>query len=218
MILAAGRGERMRPLTDKCPKPLLTVKGRPLIEYHVRALVSAGIVDIVINHAYLGEQIVAYLGDGERYGANIEYSAEVEALETAGGIIQALPKLGSGPFAIVNGDVWSDYSFSQLPPIIDGVAHLVMISNPVHNPNGDFYFDNGKLHEARGTKLTYSGIALLTPELFESCMPSALPLAPLLREAIVAGSVSAEHFQGEWVDVGTPGRLAALDESYTHND
>ncbi len=213
MILAAGRGERMRPLTDTCPKPLLKVKGQALIEYHIKALVKSGINELVINHAYLGQQIEDYLGTGEKYGAAIQYSPESDAMETGGGIFNALRYFGDEPFIIVNGDVWTDYDFSHLPKQISNLAHLVMINNPPHNPGGDFYFNSGMLNEFKGNKLTYSGIAIIHPLLFKDCASGAFPLAPLLRSAISNNQISAEHYLGVWVDVGTPERLAELDQA-----
>ena len=212
MILAAGRGERMRPLTDSCPKPLLEVGGHRLIEYHIRGLVSSGITNIVINHAYLGNQIEAYLGDGSRYDAQILYSPETEALETGGGIFKALPLLGDSPFALVNGDVWTDFDFADLPAEINSVAHLVMIANPEHNPIGDFSLDDKLLHQSGENKLTYSGIGVYHPDLFAECSAGRFPLAPLLKNAMDKNKISGEYFSGAWVDVGTPERLRDLDK------
>lgn len=212
MILAAGRGERMRPLTDHTPKPLLRAGGQMLIEYHLRALVAAGITEIVINHAHLGEQIEAALGDGRAYGALIRYSPEGSALETGGGIFRALPLLGAGPFLVVNGDVWSDYPFGRLPAAPAGLVHLVLVDNPPHHPKGDFALRDGRLVDADGlARLTFSGIGLYRPELFAGCRPGPFPLAPLLRAAIARGEATGEHYRGQWVDVGTPERLAELD-------
>lgn len=212
MILAAGRGERMRPLTDKCPKPLLMAGGTPLIEHHVQKLVRAGITEIVINHAHLGQQIEDYLQDGSAWGASIQYSRENTALETGGGIFQALPLLGDAPFLVVNGDVWCELDFRELPKTIAGHAHLVMIDNPEHNPGGDFYYQNGKLTPEQGFKLTYSGIGIYHPLLFANCSVGKFPLAPLIRQAIIDDLVSATHYSGYWLDVGTPQRLQQLDE------
>lgn len=215
MILAAGRGERMRPLTDDCPKPLLAVAGKRLIEYHIIALVKSGITEIVINHAYLGEKIEKFLGNGSRYGAEIKYSPEPNALETGGGIFNALPLLGQSPFALVNGDVWTNYDFARLPKMIPGLVHLVMISNPDHNLKGDFSLTEGKLSQTGEYKLTYSGIGVYDPELFSACQIGRFPLVPLLREAMNNKQVTGEHFTGKWTDVGTPLRLKELDESLT---
>lgn len=212
MILAAGRGERMRPLTDATPKPLLRAGGRALIEYHLEALVRAGIDDIVINHAHLGDRIEAALGDGSRYGARIRYSAEPEgALETGGGIFQALPLLGEGPFLVVNGDVWTDLDYASLPRAFDGLAYLLLVDNPAHHPGGDFCLDGGRVLVCDGPRLTFSGIGLYRAALFRDCRPGRFPLAPLLRDAMAAGQVRGAHFQGRWLDIGTPQRLAELD-------
>ena len=216
MILAAGRGERMRPLTDTCPKPLLDVGGKKLIEYHIGALVESGITDIVINHAYLGEQIESYLGDGSQYGANIYYSPEVEALETGGGIFKALHLLGDDYFILVNGDVWTDYNFNQLPKKISSLAHLVMVANPEHNLKGDFSLaaqeNNHYLSQSGETKLTYSGIGVYHPDLFSNCIEGRFPLAPLLINAMKKNQITGEFYAGKWVDVGTPERLYELDK------
>jgi MurNAc alpha-1-phosphate uridylyltransferase len=217
MILAAGRGERMRPLTDHTPKPLLPAGGKPLIVWHIERLVRAGITDLVINHAHLGSQIEQALGSGSRFGAHIRYSSEGTALETAGGIAFALHLLGDQPFAVVNGDVYCDYDFSALPALAarlqrnEKTAHLVLVDNPPHHPNGDF-----GLHEAQVTnnapKLTFSGIGVYLPELFAPIpRGTKAPLAPLLREQIALGRISGERHCGVWVDVGTPQRLEELD-------
>ena len=212
MVLAAGRGDRMRPLTDHTPKPLLEVRGKALIEYHLAALQQAGVNEVVINHAWLGEQIESRLGNGDRYGLRIEYSPEIpEALETAGGIIQALARLGTEPFIVINGDIWCDYPLQRLPHHPDGLAHLVMVDNPPHNPQGDFCLNNGSLQAEGESKLTYSGIGVYHPQLFAGLEPGIRPLAPLLRNAMAAGQVSGEHYRGRWYDIGTPERLAELD-------
>lgn len=214
MILAAGRGERMRPLTDHSPKPLLQAGGHALIEYHLLALQRAGILEVVINHAHLGQQIEAYLGTGERYGLNIHYSAEGQgqALETGGGICKALPLLGDAPFVVINGDIWCDYPLDKLPQQPSALAHLVLVDNPAHNPKGDFALVGEKLVDDRTTALTFSGIGVYRPELFAGCEPRPFPLAPLLREAMARGEVSGEHYNGRWFDIGTPERLQALDK------
>lgn len=213
MILAAGRGERMRPLTDHTPKPLLMAGGKRLIEYHIERLVAGGIRKLVINHAHLGEQIERVLGDGTRYGAHIAYSPErPHALETGGGIFKALPLLGGSPFIVVNGDVYTDFPFDALPRAPDGLAHLVLVPNPKHHPGGDFPLRDGRVCAAGEPRLTYSGIGVYRPELFAGCEPGQFMLAPLLRAAMARGEVSGEHFRGDWVDVGTPARLAELDE------
>ncbi len=210
MILAAGRGERLRPLTDHTPKPLIQAAGKPLIEYQIEALARAGIHHIIINHAYLGEQIERQLGTGSRWGVTIDYSAEDEALETGGGIFKALPLLGDAPFVVVNGDIWTDFDYSQLQLEVGDLAHLVLIKNPPHNPKGDFVLKQGRVVEAETVRYTFSGIGLYHPALFTNCTASAFPLAPLLRQAITAGSVAGEYFEGNWIDVGTPQRLEAL--------
>lgn len=213
MILAAGKGERMRPLTLTTPKPLLKAGGRCLIEYHLQGLADAGISDVVINYAWLGEQFEPTLGDGERYGLSIHYSPEEPGgLETAGGIIRALPMLGDEPFLVVNGDVWTDYDFSQLPERLTGLAHLVLVDNPQHHPEGDFALDEqGRVSEAGEIKKTFSGIGLYSPALFDGLEDGRRPLAPLLREAMARGEVTGEYFQGGWMDIGTTERLAMLD-------
>ncbi len=215
MILAAGRGERMRPLTDHTPKPLLPVGGKPLIVWHLERLASAGFHDIVINHAHLGDRIEAALGDGSRFGVRIRYSSEGEALETAGGIAYALPLLGDAPFLVVNGDVFCDFDFGGIArqPMAGAVAHLVLVDNPPQHPQGDFVLDNGRLVEEGDVRLTFSGIGVYRPELFSGIVRGdKAKLAPLLRAEIPPGRVSAEYHQGLWVDVGTPERLQALDE------
>lgn len=212
MILAAGKGERLRPLTLHTPKPLVRAGGVPLIEYHLRALVEAGFDELVINHAWLGEQIEAHLGDGAALGVHIRYSPEGEPLETGGGIHRALPLLGDEPFLVVNGDIWTDYDFHRLKAPMTGLAHLVLVDNPAHHPAGDFSLSNGRVQETVGeAALTYSGIAVLSPRLFEGCQPGAFKLAPLLRQAIAEGQVSGEHFNGCWIDVGTHERLADVE-------
>lgn len=209
MILAAGKGERMRPLTLHTPKPLIPVAGVPLIEYHLRALAQAGVTEVVINHAWLGDRIEAHLGDGARFGLQIVYSKESQPLETGGGIYQALPLLGADPFILVNGDVFTDYDFAVLKKPLQGLAHLVLINNPEHHLEGDFSLEEGRVLAPTTATLTYSGIAVLHPELFAGCQAGAFKLAPLLRQAIAQGQVSGEQFNGCWIDVGTPERLAA---------
>lgn len=211
MILAAGRGERMRPLTDSTPKPLLRIGGQTMIERHVHALARVGITDLVINYAHLGEQIEAALGDGYAYGVAIRYSPETGgALETGGGIFNALSLLGSEPFLVVNSDIWTDFAFEQLPEQPDGLAHLVMVDNPGHHPQGDFSLSAGLLSQKGPAMLTFSGIGVYRPELFSGCAAGAFPLAPLLRRAMDAGQVSGEHYSGSWFDIGTPERLDAV--------
>lgn len=209
MILAAGKGERMRPLTLHTPKPLIPVAGVPLIEYHLRALAQAGVTEVVINHAWLGDKIEAHLGDGARFGVHIVYSKESQPLETGGGIYKALPLLGHKPFIVVNGDVFTDYDFAELQKPLQGLAHLVLINNPEHHLEGDFSLEDGRVLAPAAETLTYSGIAVLRPELFVDCQAGAFKLAPLLRQAITQGQISGEHFNGCWIDVGTQERLAA---------
>lgn len=213
MILAAGRGERMRPLTDDTPKPLLTVGGRPLIDYHLEALSRAGIGEVVINLAWLGERIREHVGDGAAFGLSVHYSEEGErALETAGGIVNALPLLGERPFLVVNGDIFTDFDFSSLALPPGRLAHLVLVDNPPWHPQGDFALTaDGRVVEPGAAGLTYAGIGLFAPELFAGCSVSVMPLAPLLRSASAAEQVSGEHHRGTWHDVGTPERLRELD-------
>ncbi|MEQ1543856.1 N-acetylmuramate alpha-1-phosphate uridylyltransferase MurU [Methyloglobulus sp.] len=213
MILAAGRGERMRPLTDHTPKPLLSVAGRPLIEHTINQLVSAGFTEIVINHAHLGQQIEDKLGNGAHLGAKIIYSPEDEqALETAGGIINALPLLGNEPFLVVNGDIATDFPFAELKKIPVDLAHIVLIDNPPHHPQGDFALDiSGNVIENDKQRYTFSGIGLYHPDLFSKNPPGKSKLAPLLREAITAKKATGQHYSGFWMDIGTPERLQELD-------
>lgn len=213
MILAAGKGERLRPLTLHTPKPLVRAGGVPLIEFHVRALAAAGFRELVINHAWLGQQIEDYLGDGARFGLRIVYSAEGEPLETGGGIFRALPLLGDEPFVVVNGDIWTDYDFAALRRPLAGLGHLVLVDNPGHHQAGDFLLQAGQVSDAVADQpsLTYSGIAVLHPRLFDGCAPGAFKLAPLLRAAMAAQQVSGEHFTGRWIDVGTHERLAEVE-------
>lgn len=211
MILAAGRGERMRPLTDDTPKPLLEAGGKRLIEYHLESLSRAGFCDIVINHAHLGEQLEEVLGDGSLYGVRISYSAEGKALETGGGIFNALPLLGDAPFLVINGDIWCDYPYASLRECAVEQAHLVLVDNPPQHPQGDFVLTQGMVHDDDGERLTFSGIGVYHPSLFAGCEGGAFPLAPLLRRAMAAGAVSGEHYRGRWFDIGTPERLLQLD-------
>jgi MurNAc alpha-1-phosphate uridylyltransferase len=211
MILAAGRGQRMRPLTDTMPKPLLTVAGKPLIVHQLEKLRRAGFYELVINLGYLGEQISSFLGDGRDFGLTLMYSQEPEsALETGGGIFQALPLLGKAPFLVVNSDIWSDYPFAQLPVDPLGLAHLVMVENPPQHAQGDFALANGWIRDTGEKKLTFSGISVLRPELFAGCMPGRFPLGSVLRKAIAQTKVSGEYYSGIWQDIGTPERLAKL--------
>ena len=211
MILAAGRGERMRPLTDVLPKPLLLVRGKPLIERHVEALAAAGMQRIVINLAWLGHLIREHLGDGSRYGVPILYSEEApRALETAGGIFRALPLLGPEPFLVVNGDVFTDFPFTRLGVSHAHDAHLVLVPNPPQHPRGDFGLDGGLAVAPADRQYTFSGVAAYHPRFFAGCSDAAFPLKPLLLRAMAAKRCSAELFQGLWEDVGTPQRLEAL--------
>ena len=215
MILAAGLGKRMRPLTLTKPKPLLEVAGVPLIEYHIRRLVDAGVKRIVINHAWLGDQIEAYLGRGERFGVEILYSREGEPLETAGGIRKALDLLkrdGAGSFLLVNGDVFTDYPFEKVAED-ESDPYLVLVKNPSHNPAGDFAIEGGLLVTEGNARYTFSGISRLPVRLFEELeLDKAAPLAPLLRDAISQGGVSGEVYNGFWADIGTPQRLEEINK------
>jgi MurNAc alpha-1-phosphate uridylyltransferase len=214
MILAAGRGERMRPLTDHLPKPLLKVGDKALIEHRIESLAAAGFRDLVINHAYLGAQIEAYLGSGERYGVRITWSREPDAaLETGGGIFQALPKLEGEGFLVVNADIWTDYPFARLAKPITGLAHLVLVDNPPEHPQGDFVLRDARVLAAGAPCLTFSGIGVCHRDLFRGCRPGRFPLAPLLRSAMEQGRVSGEHYSGAWRDIGTPERLDELDRA-----
>ncbi|GAC1628256.1 MAG: N-acetylmuramate alpha-1-phosphate uridylyltransferase [Nevskia sp.] len=217
MILAAGRGERMRPLTDVMPKPMIAVRGRPLIDYHLDALAAAGVREVVVNLGWLGATLRAYLGDGARHGLAIAYSDEGwPALETGGGVFRALPLLGRAPFLLLNGDVWCDH---PLAPLVaraaampaEDCAHLLMVANPEHNRRGDFGLAGGRIVTACAESHTFSGLSILRPALFEGCRDGAFPLAPLLRDAALRGQVSGEMHAGLWSDVGTPQRLAVLE-------
>lgn len=211
MLLAAGRGKRMRPLTDHTPKPLLSAGGKPLIEHHIERLARAGFEHLIINLAYLGEQIITALGDGGHWGVRIQYSQEVHALETGGGIHHALPLIGLQPFLVINGDIWTDFDLSRLARPLQGLAHLVLVDNPDHHPDGDFALLNGRVSDHGTPRLTFSGIGVYHPDLFRACQPGPFPLAPLLRRAMASGQVTGEHFSGRWLDVGTPDRLQELD-------
>lgn len=214
MILAAGRGERMRPLTDSCPKPLLPVAEKPLLVYHIEKLVAMGVSEIVINHAWLGSKIIEHIGDGSRFGAQMRYSDESSgALETAGGLLNALPLLGDEPFLSINGDIWTDYDFAELPRQLgDNLAHLVLVTNPEHNPNGDFALTGNKVLGDGEIKYTYSGMAVYHPQLFKGLSPGKSALPPLLREKMALDQVSGALHKGRWTDVGTPERLTQLDK------
>lgn len=214
MILAAGRGERMRPLTDTLPKPLLKVDGRALIEYHISALKDAGIKDILINTSWLGDIIPEYLGDGAYWGVNLTFSHEEVALETAGGIRKALDFFGDEPFVVVNGDIWTEFDFELLNKP-KAKAHLVLVPNPEQHPNGDFGLDNGTVLAQNETQYTFSGIGVYQPEIFKDLVidePAAL--APILRELMQKQEVTGQLYQGEWRDIGTPERLKALNKTF----
>jgi len=226
MILAAGRGERMRPLTDTLPKPLLSVGGKPLIVWHIENLVRAGFTQIVINHAHLGHLIEAALGNGSRFGARIHYSPEPEALETAGGIAQALPLLGKNPFLVVNGDIYIDYDFGRAREIAIAMranpelfaAYLVLADNPLHHAQGDFALAHSKVHLSGKTMLTFTGVGVYQPDVFRDIAPgSQAKLAPLLKTLIEYDLVRGEHHRAAWVDVGTPQRLATLNRMLTRS-
>lgn len=222
MILAAGRGERMRPLTDHTPKPLLRVGGKALIVWHIENLAKAGFKEIIINHAHLGQQIEEALGDGKQWGVHIQYSPEKVALETAGGIANALHLLGNEPFLVVNGDVFTDINFQATAlqanvhaarcGIKISLAHLLLINNPPQHPKGDFAIADGWLKNEGETMLTFSGVGVYHPDLFASIKRGEpAKLAPLLRQAIAENQATAEHHQGVWHDIGTPERLRELD-------
>jgi MurNAc alpha-1-phosphate uridylyltransferase len=212
MVLAAGRGERMRPLTDTTPKPLLKLGSRTLIERHVFALAEAGVREIVVNLSWLGARIREVLGDGSKWGVAIHYSEEGPVpLETGGGIFQALPFLGPEPFAVVNGDILTDFSFAALRLPADATAHLVLVENPAHQASGDFSLERGRIMLPGERTYTFSGIALYRPEFFAGCTAGRFPLLPLFKRAIEARTLSGERYGGQWSDVGTPQRLAELD-------
>lgn len=225
MILAAGRGERLRPLTDTCPKPMLPAGGKPLAVWHLDRLRAAGFREIVVNHAHLGHLIEAGLGDGSRWGLSIRYSAEAEALETAGGITRALPLLGDDPFLVVNGDIFTDYPFERVATIAAQMrissldAWCVLIDNPAHHPRGDFALEGGRMRHDGARRFTFSGIGVYSPRLFAAIEPGRrAPLAPLLRSAIDASRAGGEYFAGTWIDVGTAERLADLDAQLRQRD
>lgn len=217
MILAAGLGNRMRPLTLHTPKPLLAVADKPLIVWHIEKLQKIGVTDIVINTAWLAEKLITALGTGDQFGVRIHWSNEGEGLETAGGIIHALPLLGDQPFILVNGDVWTNYDFAPLLQVELGqnLAHLMLVDNPVQHPQGDFVLSAQKAYtfeqNQQGEALTYSGIAVISPEMFAGLAEGKRPLAPLLKEAMLQGRISAQKLPAAWVDVGTPERLSDLD-------
>lgn len=217
MILAAGLGNRMRPLTLYKPKPLLEVGGKPLIVWHIEKLKKIGVTEIIINSAWLADVLIGALGDGSQFGVTIRWTREAEGLETAGGIINALPLLGTEPFILVNGDVWTTFDFSSLLNVNLGadLAHLVFVTNPAQHPKGDFILANGRSYTfeqgQQGDALTYSGVAVINPKMFDGLDAGKRPLAPLLKNAMLDGKISAEKMQAAWVDVGTPERLSDLD-------
>ena len=225
LIFAAGLGERMRPLTDHTPKPLLVAGGKPLIVWHLERMAAAGVREVVINTSWLADQFPQVLGDGSQWGVKITYSYEgTTPLETGGGMLHALPLLGDAPFLLVNGDIWTDFDFARLPHAPAGLAHLVMVDPPDQAPRGDFALDGGRVHEGDGPKLTYAGIGLYRPELLANWRAHTkssestgvntsprFPLAPILRAHTAAGSIHGEHHPGRWTDVGTPQRLAQLE-------
>ena len=210
--MAAGRGERMRPITDKLPKPLVPVAGKPLIVHHLERLAAAGVRDVVVNLSWLGDQIRAALGDGGEYRLSISYSQEpAEPLETGGGIFKALPLLGPGPFLVVNGDTWSDIDYSRLALEEGANGRIVLVPNPTHNLRGDFGIDGDVVVDRQTDRFTYSGVGVYRPEFFDGCSPGRFPMLPLLKRAIAARVLRGEIHRGEWCDVGTPERLATLD-------
>ncbi len=217
MILAAGLGNRMRPLTLYKPKPLLEVGGKPLIVWHIKKLKEIGVTEIVINSAWLADVLIAALGDGSQFGVQIRWTREDEGLETAGGIINALPLLGTEPFILVNGDVWTTFDFSSLLDVNleNDLAHLVLVNNPEQHPNGDFTLAEGRAYtfdqNQQGENLTFSGVSVIHPKMFDGLENGKRPLAPLLKNAMLDGKISAEKMQAAWVDVGTPERLSDLD-------
>jgi len=211
MVLAAGRGERLRPLTDTLPKPLVAVGGRPLISWHLAALARAGVREVVVNLSWLGEQLRAALGDGREFGVAIRYSEEGPVpLETGGGILRALPLLGPEPFLVVSGDVWTDIDFARVTLEPDALAHLVLIPNPPHHPRGDFGLEGELVVSAAHERFTYANVGLYRPEFFAGCTAVRFPLLEPLNRAIAARRVRGELHRGQWCDVGTPERLAAL--------
>lgn len=214
MILAAGRGERMRPLTDSTPKPLLEVNGKPLIVYHLERFHDAGITEVVINHGRLGHLIETALGNGDQLGMRIQYSAEGDTpLETGGGIVKALPLLGDQPFIALNADIWTDFDCKLLPQTLDSLAHLVLVNNPDHNAKGDFALNGGLLRNEGENKLTFSGIGIYQPAMFQGREAGRFSLTPLLREKMNNGQVSGQYYQGVWRDIGTPERLSEIQAS-----
>jgi MurNAc alpha-1-phosphate uridylyltransferase len=215
LILAAGRGERMRPLTDHTPKPLLMAGGKPLIVWHLEKLAAAGIRYVVINTSHLADHFEPLLGSGDRWGVRIRYSYEgPEPLETGGGMLRALPLLGPEPFVALSADIHTDYDYARLPAEPKGLVHLVMVPNPAWHPGGDFFLDGDRLHDSGpGERLTFGNIGIYRRALVEGQPPGCFKLGPLYRQAMAAGQASGERFDGRWTNVGTPVQLAALDES-----
>jgi len=214
MILAAGRGERLRPLTDTIPKPLVEVRGKPLIEHHIQALCEAGFREIIINQGHLGDMLPAAIGNGSKWGISIHWSDEQpEALETGGGIHKALPLLGESPFLVVNGDIWTNYPFARLRAVKCDWAHLVMIPNPPQHPQGDFVLLNARIRNEGASKLTFSGIGVYHPRLFNGCKAGKFSVVPLLRSAMDNHLVTGEKFEGCWEDIGTLERLESITRS-----
>ena len=215
MILAAGRGERMRPLTDNTPKPLLEVQGKPLIVWHIEKLASLGFSEIIINIAHLGYKIPEALGDGSKWDVKLIYSDEQDegALESAGGIVKALSLLGDNTFLVVNGDIWCDYNFDASFDLGDDLAHLILVNNPEHNPNGDFALNNHRVSNDEENRNTFSGIGYYSPKLFDNLLYGKNALAPLLREAIKKDKISGYLHKGVWHDIGTPQRLEAINKN-----
>jgi N-acetyl-alpha-D-muramate 1-phosphate uridylyltransferase len=211
MLLAAGLGERMGKFTQDMPKPLLKIKGQSLIEYHLYALAQAGFKEVVINVSYFAAKIKIALADGKRYGLSITYSVEEEPLETGGGIYNALPLLDNDPFVVINSDVWTDYPLQKLPKKLNGLAHLVLVTNPPNHLQGDFCFQEGKIFTQGNAKLTYSGISVFHPDLFLNCKGGKFPLIDVLLPAIQQEKVFGEYYNGVWADIGTPERLASID-------
>ena len=210
MILAAGKGERMRPLTDQIPKPLLEVAGKPLIVWHLEKLAKANFEEVIINHAHLGEMIEAYIGDGSRWNLKITYSREGSPLETAGGIKKALPLIGDQPFLVINADIYTDFNFATIKNrnLNDCKGHLVMVKNPKQHPDGDFFLQNNQIELEGKERLTFSGIAIYQPKIFEDInIEPVAKLAPILKKLIGAKCISGEAYQGLWFDIGTPERL-----------
>ncbi len=219
MILAAGRGERLQPLTDTLPKPLIDVGGKPLIVYHLEGLAAAGFREVVINTGHLGDMLPAALGDGGRWGLSIRYSGEPpEGLETGGGIFNALPLLGEAPFAVISGDIWCDFPLARLRQVKCDRAHLVMVRNPPHHPEGDFVLRGGRLRTAGDPRVTFSGIAVYHPRLFEDSEPGRWRISGVLRHAADTFLATGELHDGRWFDSGTPERLAKLREALTEGD